>query len=131
MVGTKISGYRVERIVSARAGLHATVEASAPRGGRVALKVLDNPNGDDGDWRERVTGLARLRGSIDHPNLLPLIRVGDFGPVLLKAAAVIVLVLLVRRVGQRFPTVAAPAAWLAIGLGVVGLGSNVLFGILA
>ncbi|MEA2633174.1 MAG: hypothetical protein QOE66_3393 [Chloroflexota bacterium] len=59
------------------------------------------------------------------------LRVGEFGPILLKAAAVIVLVLLVRRVAQRFPRYAAPAAWLAIGLGVVGLGSNVLFGILA
>ena len=85
-VGTRISGYRVERILSARAGLQATVEASAPRGGRVALKVLDNPNGEDSDWRERVTGLAQLRGSIDHPNLLPLIRVGDFGPGLYLAS---------------------------------------------
>lgn len=59
------------------------------------------------------------------------LRVGDFGPVLLKAAAVIVLVLLVRRVAQRFPTYAAPAAWVAIGVGFVGLGSNVLFGLLA
>ena len=58
------------------------------------------------------------------------LRVGDVGPVLLKAAAVIVLVLLVRRVGQRFPAYAAPAAWLAIGLGLIGLGSNVLFGLL-
>lgn len=59
------------------------------------------------------------------------LRVGEFGPVLLKAAAVILLFLLVRRVGQRFPTYAAPAAWLAICVGVVGLGSNVLFGLLA
>ena len=58
------------------------------------------------------------------------IRAGDVGPVLLKAAAVIILVLLVRRVGQRFPAYAAPAAWLAVGLGLVGLGSNVLFGLL-
>jgi hypothetical protein len=58
------------------------------------------------------------------------LRAGEVGPVLLKAAAVIVLVLLVRRVGQRFPAYAAPAAWLAIGLGAIGLGSNVLFGLL-
>lgn len=58
------------------------------------------------------------------------IRAGDVGPVLLKAAAVILLVLLVRRVGQRFSAYAAPAAWLAIGLGLIGLGSNVLFGLL-
>jgi hypothetical protein len=59
------------------------------------------------------------------------LRVGEFGPILLKAAAVILLFLLVRRVSQRFPTYAAPAAWLAICVGVVGFGSNVLFGLLA
>jgi hypothetical protein len=59
------------------------------------------------------------------------LRVGEFGPVLLKVWAVIVLVLLVRRVAQRFPTYAAPAAWLAICVGLVGLGSNVVFGLLA
>lgn len=59
------------------------------------------------------------------------LRVGEFGPVLLKVWAVIVLVLLVRRVAQRFPTYAAPAAWLAICVGLVGLGSNVFFGLLA
>jgi hypothetical protein len=59
------------------------------------------------------------------------LRVGDAGPVLLKAAAVIILILLVRRVGTRFPAVSAPAAWLAMALGVIGLGSNVLFGLLS
>ena len=58
------------------------------------------------------------------------LRAGEVGPVLLKAAAVIVLVLLVRRVGQRFPASAAPAACLAIALGIIGLSSNVLFGLL-
>jgi hypothetical protein len=58
------------------------------------------------------------------------IRVGGAGPLLLKAAAVLILVLLVRRVGQRFPAYAAPAALLAVGLGLIGLGSNVLFGLL-
>jgi hypothetical protein len=59
------------------------------------------------------------------------LRVGEFGPVLLKAAALIVLLLLVRRVAQRFPSYAAPAAWLAISVGLLGLSSNVFFGLLA
>lgn len=58
------------------------------------------------------------------------LRAGDAGPILLKVAAVITLILLVRRVGARFPALAAPAAWLAIVLGLVGLGSNVFFGLL-
>ena len=59
------------------------------------------------------------------------LRAGDTGPVLLKAAAVLTLVLLVRRVGRRFPDYARPAAWVAIGLGLVGLGSNIAFGLLS
>ncbi len=58
------------------------------------------------------------------------LRVGDAGPVLLKVAAVLALVLLVRRVALRFPRLAAPAAWLAIGLGMLGFASNVVFGLL-
>jgi hypothetical protein len=59
------------------------------------------------------------------------LRAGDAGPILLKAAAVLTLVLLVRRVGRRFPDYARPAAWVAIGVGLVGLGSNIAFGLLS
>lgn len=59
------------------------------------------------------------------------LRAGDIGPVLLKMAAVLTLVLLVRRVARRFPGYARPAAWVAIVLGLVGLGSNIAFGLLA
>jgi hypothetical protein len=57
--------------------------------------------------------------------------VGDPGPVLLKAAAVITLILLVRRIAARFPRLAAPGAWLAIVVGLIGIGSNVVFGLLS
>ena len=76
--------------------------------------------------KERVLGQELLQPLL---GLVILAQLGDL--VTFKAAAVIVLFLLVRRLGQRFPTYDAPAAWLAIGLGVVGLGSNVFFGILA
>ena len=59
------------------------------------------------------------------------VRAGDAGPILLKMAAVLTLVLLVRRVGRRFPGYARPAAWVAIGLGLIGLGSNIAFGLLS
>jgi hypothetical protein len=58
------------------------------------------------------------------------LRVGDAGPVLLKVAAVLTLVLLMRRVALRFPRLAAPAGWLAICLGMLGVASNVVFGLL-
>ena len=59
------------------------------------------------------------------------LRAGDIGPILLKTAAVLTLVLLVRWVGRRFPLLARPAAWLAIVIGLVGLASNVGFGLLS
>jgi len=58
------------------------------------------------------------------------LRAGGFGPALLKAAAVLLILLLVRRVALRFPQRAALAGWVAIGLGIIGAGSNVLFGLL-
>ena len=85
-----------------------------------------------GDLVTFMAAVGRL-GIQAETNLLArelFLRVGEFGPVLLKAAALIVIVLLVRRIAQRFPAYAAPAAWLAISVGLVGLGSNVV-GLLA
>lgn len=85
-----------------------------------------------GDLLTFIAAVGRI-GIQSEQNLLArelFLRAGEVGPVLLKAAAVIVLVLLVRRVGQRFPAYAAPAAWLAIGVGLLGLGSNIVFGLL-
>jgi hypothetical protein len=59
------------------------------------------------------------------------LRFGDAGPVMLKLAAVLTLVLLVRRVSARYPRLTAPAAGLAIAIGIAGLASNVIFGLLA
>ena len=47
---------------------------------------------------------------------------------MLKGAAVIVLVMLFRRVALRHPRLVAPAAGLAMGIGVLGFVSNVAFG---
>ena len=58
------------------------------------------------------------------------LQVGDFGPVLLKVASILLLLLLVRRVGLRFPQRAAVACWVAIGLGSLGALSNVAFGLI-
>jgi hypothetical protein len=55
---------------------------------------------------------------------------GPLGPALLKAAAVSFMLLVVLRVERRFPAFAIPSAALLIGIGLVGAGSNLFFGLL-
>jgi Protein kinase domain len=71
--GATIEGYRVERVLSARIGIHTVVEAVGARGDRVAITLLDPAVADDPDLRRHVLGLARTRTSIRHPNVLPLV----------------------------------------------------------
>src|SRR5918992_2653167 len=78
-VGASIDGLRVERVLSARSGLHTLVEASAPDGQRLRLKVLAKPLTADKELRRRLRRLARLRASIEHPHLLPLLPLKESG----------------------------------------------------
>lgn len=55
---------------------------------------------------------------------------GPLGPALLKAAAVSFMLLVVLRVERRFPSFAIPSAALLIGIGLLGAGSNLFFGLL-
>ncbi|MFI5225692.1 MAG: hypothetical protein ACHQ3P_03355 [Candidatus Limnocylindrales bacterium] len=56
---------------------------------------------------------------------------GPAGPAAFKLIAVVALVLLVRRVAIRYPAAAFPAATLAIALGLLGMASNVVVGLLS
>jgi serine/threonine protein kinase len=71
-VGTVVDGYRVERIISVRAGQHTLAEATAPSGERVTLKLLDAPL-EGKDLRRRAAKLARVHASVAHPHVLPLL----------------------------------------------------------
>ncbi len=66
-------GYRVERVLSTRLGVHTVVQAIGPDGGRVAITLLDPAVADDPNLRRHVLRLARTRASIRHPNVLPLV----------------------------------------------------------
>ncbi|HLY14356.1 MAG TPA: hypothetical protein VKR24_08395 [Candidatus Limnocylindrales bacterium] len=55
---------------------------------------------------------------------------GPLGPALMKAAAVTVMLLVLLRVERRFPSFALPSAALLVGIGLLGAGSNLLFGLL-
>ncbi|MGH2746269.1 MAG: serine/threonine-protein kinase, partial [Thermoleophilaceae bacterium] len=73
MEAATVSGYRVERVLSTRLGIHTVVEAVGPDGGRVAITLLDPAVTDDPSQRRQVLELAQTRASIRHPNVIPLI----------------------------------------------------------
>jgi eukaryotic-like serine/threonine-protein kinase len=78
-VGTRVDGYRVERIVCRRQGLNTLAEAAGLRGERTTLDVLAQPLGDDRELRVRVGRLVGLRRAVNHPNVLGLLRSVDGG----------------------------------------------------
>jgi hypothetical protein len=55
---------------------------------------------------------------------------GPLGPALLKAAAITFMLLVLLRVERRFPSFAVPSAALLVGIGLLGAGSNLFFGLL-
>jgi hypothetical protein len=73
MEASTAGGYRVERVLSTRLGIHTVVQAIGPDGGRVAITLLDPAVADDPHLRRHVLRLARTRASIHHPNVLPLV----------------------------------------------------------
>jgi serine/threonine protein kinase len=70
-VGTVVDGYRVERIIAVRAGVHTLAEATAPGGERVTLKLLAHPL-EGKDLRRRAAKLARVHAAVAHPNVLSI-----------------------------------------------------------
>jgi hypothetical protein len=73
MEAASAAGYRVERVLSTRLGIHTVVQAIAPDGGRVAISLLDPAVADNPHLRNHVLRLARTRASIRHPNVLPAV----------------------------------------------------------
>jgi hypothetical protein len=78
-VGTRVDGYRIERIVCRRPGLNTLAEAATLRGERTTLDVLAQPLEDDPELRRRVSRLVPLRRAVDHPNVLRLLHSLDGG----------------------------------------------------
>jgi hypothetical protein len=69
VVGDRVAGLRIERILSRRPERYDLVEAAAPDGKRVALQLFAPALGDDGELRERILRLAGLAESIEPPLL--------------------------------------------------------------
>jgi serine/threonine protein kinase len=78
-VGTRVDGFRVERVVSRRPGLNTIAEAATLRGERVTLDVVARPLKEDRELRRRMARLIPLRASVDHPNVLRLLKAVDGG----------------------------------------------------
>jgi hypothetical protein len=55
---------------------------------------------------------------------------GPLGPMALKAAGIAIILVALSRVVRRFPTLVLPSAALALGIGLFGVASNVLVGLL-
>jgi Protein kinase domain len=73
MEAATTGGYKVERVLSTRLGIHTVVQAVGPDGSRVAITLIDPAVADDPHLRRHVLRLARARASIRHPNVLPLV----------------------------------------------------------
>jgi serine/threonine protein kinase len=74
--GAMVDGYRVERVLSVGVGNSVLVQAMAPSGERVALKLVGDAAAD-ADERRRVLRQVRARASIVHPHLARLIGAGE------------------------------------------------------
>jgi len=55
---------------------------------------------------------------------------GPLGPTALKAAGIAIILIALARVMRRFPTLVLPSAALVFGIGLYGVATNVLFGLL-
>jgi|GEM_PF-1946271 len=79
-----------------------------------------------------VPAVARVGiGAESNPMARALyLNVGPLGPAALKAAAIVIILLVLARIGRRFPAYVRPAAALGVGIGLCGFASNVAFGLL-
>jgi uncharacterized membrane protein len=57
--------------------------------------------------------------------------VGPWGPAVLKAAVIAIILLALVRVVRRFPTYAIPSGALVIAIGLFGAASNLMLGLLS
>ena len=81
-IGTKLAGYRVERLLG-RGGMSVVYLAEDLRlGRRVALKLLAPELAEDERFRERFLRESRLAASIDHPAVIPIYEAGESEGVL-------------------------------------------------
>ena len=83
--GSSFAGYRIEGIV-ARGGMGVVYRASDPELDRtVALKIIAPEHTQNPDAVTRFKSEARLAASLEHPNIVPIHRGGEYQGVLYLA----------------------------------------------
>lgn len=76
-IGEMFAGYRIEEIV-ARGGMGVIYRATESRPERtVALKVVAPEYAADVDFRARFLRESQIAASIEHPHVVPVLRVGE------------------------------------------------------
>ena len=76
--GAEFAGYVIEDVIG-RGGMGVIYRASEPRqpARLVALKVVAPELATDEDFRQRFLREAQVAASIEHPNVVPVLRVGE------------------------------------------------------
>lgn len=108
--GALFAGYRIEGVVG-RGGMGVVYRASESRPVRtVALKVVAPELAGDAGFRERFLHEAQIASSIEHPHVVPVLRVGEEEGRLFIAMRLIRgqdLAAMIRAAGRLEPLVAA------------------------
>ncbi len=75
-VGTQIDGYHIDAFLE-EGGMGRVYIATAPDGGRVALKLVKEDYARDETFRRRFSREARIAQTVKHPNVVPVIATGE------------------------------------------------------
>ncbi len=76
-IGTRFAGYRIDGVIG-RGGMGVVYRATEHRPERsVALKVVAPELASDSQFRARFIREADIAASIEHPNVVPLLQVGE------------------------------------------------------
>src|SRR6185312_13649181 len=83
--GTRFAGYRIEGLLE-RGGMGVVYRATDEELNRtVALKIIAPEHTQNPDAVRRFKGEARLAASLEHPNIVPIHRGGEYQGVLYLA----------------------------------------------
>src|SRR5207237_759188 len=82
VIGGEIADYRIESFIG-RGGMAVVYRAEDLRSHRpVALKVLAPELSQNASFQERFVRESRVAASLDHPNVVPILEVGEAGGLL-------------------------------------------------
>jgi serine/threonine-protein kinase len=78
-LGSEVAGYRVERLLGRGGGGTVYLATDVALRRKVALKVLNPELSNSESSRARFLRESQLAASLDHPNVMPILRAGEEG----------------------------------------------------